>query len=395
MGRLIESLVAEGHEVHVLSALWDSGGDASVTVHPIPILRKPGWLKSLTFCLGCKRIIERERFDVVFSLDRTLRQDIYRAGDGCHRIYLRQMTMGRPLLARLAAYLNPIQLAFLALEKRLYTDPELYAVIANSLMGKREIVELYGVPEEKIHVVYNGLDATKFPLQKRDDYRRLLGQEYGLGEELRILYVGSGFRRKGVPALIEAAARLTIPFRLFVVGKGRNGYLKRRAQHLGVGDRVVFTGPVRDVERFYLGCDLFAFPTLYDPFSNATLEAMACSLPVITSAYNGVAELIREGEEGIVLRNPLDPREIADALSRLADPEVRQRMGVLAAKAAAPLTMQRNGRETLEVIVEVLERKGKRQQVEPALRGLRPSGEFPARKNDADPVTPGAEGRCR
>lgn len=366
MARLIEELGALGHEVHILAASWDAEGGKGTILHRIPIVRKPGWLKGLTFSLGCRKVIESEGFDMVLSLERTLRQDIFRAGDGCHRMYLRRMNLGRPLLARLSTYLNPIHLSYLALEKRLFTDPRLAAVIANSRMGKREIVELYGVPEEKIRVVYNGLDATKFPLQKREEYRRLLAAEYGLGEELRILYVGSGFKRKGVPALIEAAAALRIPFKLFVVGKGRSGYLKRRAQRLGVGDRVVFTGPVRDVERFYLGCDVFAFPTRYDPFSNATLEAMACSLPVVTSAYNGVAELIREGEEGIVLRDPLDAGEIAGALSRLADPGVRHRMGELAAKAVAPLTMQRNGRETLEVIVEVLERKAKRQQAEPA-----------------------------
>ncbi|TGU70058.1 glycosyltransferase family 1 protein [Geomonas terrae] len=357
MVRLIEELVALGHEVHVLASSWDAEGGEKIRLHPVSVARKPGWLKSLTFSLGCKRIIERERFDVVFSLERTLRQDIYRAGDGCHRIWLRRKNLGRGWLARLATYLSPFQLAYMALERRLYTDPALAAVIANSEMGKREIVELYGVPEEKIRVVYNGVDAASFPLQRREEYRARLAEAYGLGEELRILYVGSGFKRKGVPALIEAAAKITVPFKLFIVGKGRTGALMRRAQRLGVAQQVVFTGPVRDVERFYLGCDIFAFPTLYDPFSNATLEAMACGLPVVTSRYNGVAELIRDGEQGVVLRDPLDAGEIAAAVAQLADPLRRLRMGAAAAEAAAPLTMQRNSRETLEVIGEVLEKR--------------------------------------
>lgn len=357
MVRLIEELAALGHEVHVLASSWDAEGGEKIRLHRVPAARKPGWLKSLTFSLGCRRIIENERFDVVFSLERTLRQDIYRAGDGCHRIWLRRKNLGRGWLARLATYLSPFQLAYMALERRLYTDPALSAVIANSEMGKREIVELYGVPEEKIRVVYNGVDAAHFPLQRRAEYRARLAETYGLGEELRILYVGSGFKRKGVPALIEAAAKITVPFKLFIVGKGRTKALARRAQRLGVAEKVVFTGPVRDVERFYLGCDLFVFPTLYDPFSNATLEAMACGLPVVTSRYNGVAELIRDGEQGVVLRDPLDAAEIAAAVAQLADPQRRKRMGEAAAEAAAPLTMQRNSRETLEVIGEVLEKR--------------------------------------
>lgn len=361
MSRLITELAAEGHELHILAARWDDDGGDGIRLHRVPVFRRPGWLRSLSFSLGCRKIIARERFDVVFSLERTLQQDVYRAGDGCHRMWLRQKNLGHGLLPRLATYLNPFQLAYLALERRLYTDPGLSAIIANSRMGKREIMELYGVPSEKIQVVYNGTDAaTLFPMEKREEYRQRLAAEYALDAgELRILYVGSGFKRKGVPALIEAAAQLKIPFRLFVVGKGRSGYLKRRARSLGVEGRVHFTGPLRDVERFYLGCDLFAFPTLYDPFSNATLEAMACGLPVVTTTYNGVSELIAEGEQGFVLRDPLDPAEIAAAIGKLADPAERRRMGALAAETVAPLTMQRNSRETLTVISRVLEEKQK------------------------------------
>jgi UDP-glucose:(heptosyl)LPS alpha-1,3-glucosyltransferase len=243
----------------------------------------------------------------------------------------------------------------LYLERRLYTDPALRAIIANSRMGKSEIMELYGVPAGKIHVVYNGIDAGSFALEERERYRQLLADQYRLEEgELRILYVGSGFKRKGVPALIEAAARLKIPFRLFVVGKGRSASLMRRARRLGIADRILFTGPVREVERFYLGCDLFAFPTLYDPFSNATLEAMACSLPVLTSHFNGVAELITEGVEGVVVEDPLDAAEIARGIEKFADAGDRRRMGAQAAQRVAPLTMERNTRETLAVIETVL-----------------------------------------
>jgi UDP-glucose:(heptosyl)LPS alpha-1,3-glucosyltransferase len=361
MARLVEGLAAAGHEVHILAAQWEAGGEASVTLHRVPILRHPGWLKSLTFSLGCKRIIASQRFDVVFSLERTLRQDVYRAGDGCHRQWLRQKLLGKGLLSRLATYLSPVQLTYLALEKRLFRDPRLRAIIANSRAGKAEIVALYGVDPAKIHVVYNGIDAATLPLERRAEFREELAARYGLQDELRILYVGSGFTRKGVPALIEAAARLTVPFRLFVVGKGRSAALERRAERLGIARQVVFTGPVRDVERFYLGCDLFVFPTLYDPFSNATLEAMACGLPVVTSRFNGVAELIVEGESGMVLRDPLDPEEIVRCITRLNDAALRRAIGLQAQLAVRELTMVRNTRESLVVVEEVL-------------RGCAPSG---------------------
>ena len=355
MARLVEGLAAEGHEVHILAAQWDAGGEAAVTLHRVPVVRKPGWLKALTFSLGCKKIIARERFDVVFSLERTLSQDVYRAGDGCHRQWLSQKQLGKGLWTRLFTYLNPIQLAYLRLERGLFTDPKLKAIIANSRAGKAEIVELYGVNPEKINVVYNGIDAASFPLEKREEYREGLAREYGLAGELRILYVGSGFARKGVPALVEAAALLQIPFTLFVVGKGRTGALQRRVKCLAPSGRVVFTGPVRDVERFYLGCDLFVFPTLYDPFSNATLEAMACGLPVVTSRFNGVAELIEEGKSGFVLEDPLDAGEIARRITELGEEKLRLEMGRGARLAVQELTMVRNSRESLAVLEKVMQ----------------------------------------
>lgn len=359
MARLVEGLAAAGHEVHILAAQWDAGGDARVTLHRVPIARKPGWLKSLTFSLGCKKIIESERFDVVFSLERTLRQDVYRAGDGCHRIWLRQKQLGKGVLSWLATYLSPFQLAYLRLERKLFTDERLKAIIANSRRGKAEIVELYGVDPAKIHVIYNGIDAAAFPLEQRERLRLELAERYGLKDELRILYVGSGFARKGVPALIEAAAKLTIPFRLFIVGKGRTSGLKRRAEQLGISERVEFTGPVRDVEKYYLGCDVFAFPTLYDPFSNATLEAMACGLPVVTSSFNGVSELIEEGESGFVLRDPINAAEIARCIEKMSGEETRREMGRRAQLAVQGLTMEQNTRESLAVIESVLKAKSR------------------------------------
>lgn len=363
MARLIEGLVAEGHEVHVLAAVWDSGGDASITVHPVPILRRPGWLKSLTFTLGCQRIIESEQFDVVFSLERTLRQDIYRAGDGCHRVWLRQKQLGKGLLSRLFTYLSPFELAYLRLERALYNDPALKVIIANSKRGKQDIIDLYGVDPDRIRVVYNGIDTKSDALEQRERLRQEFAERHALGDELRILYVGSGFARKGVPALIEAAGRLKIPFRLFVVGQGRRWGVERRVKRLGLEGKVVFTGPVRDVERYYLGCDLFAFPTLYDPFSNATLEAMAYGLPVVTTPFNGVSELIEHGKSGFVVKDPLDADEIARCITALQQEGARREMGRLARHAVRELTVTKNARETLEVIGEVFEAKAKRQQV--------------------------------
>lgn len=350
MSRLIEGLCEAGHEVHVFAAEWEAGTDEKVVIHQVPVRTTTGWLKALTFSLNCRKLIPREKPDIVFSLERTLQQDIYRAGDGCHRRWLTQKNLGRGILHKAWTWLNPFQIAYVWLERRLFTDPGLKAIIANSRQGMDDIVRYYDVNPAKIHVVYNGIEPVVPDEQNRERLRRKMADEFGLGDELRLLYVGSGFRRKGVAAAIAAAARLQVPFRLFIVGKGRAKSYRRLAERLGIGEQVIFTGPRRDVEMFYQGSDLFVFPTLYDPFSNATLEAMAHALPVITTGFNGVSELICTGENGFVVQDPLDVASIADCLKKLESESLRRRMGDLAAKTAAAYTMDRNLAETMAVI---------------------------------------------
>ena len=353
MSRLIRGLRSAGHEIHVFAAEWDTDAQTEFPVHRVPVTKLTGWLKALTFSLNCRRLIRQEKMDVIFSLERTLLQDIYRAGDGCHRIWLIRKNLGKGILHKAWTWLNPFQLAYIWLERRMFTNPALKAIIANSRRGKEEIIDLYGVDPARIHVVYNGIDPVIPDPELKVKQRQALGDEFSLGNELRILYVGSGFKRKGVATAIRALADLHVPFRFFIVGKGRPAGFQRLAKRLGIKDSIIFTGPRRDVELFYQGCDLFVFPTLYDPFSNATLEALAHGLPVITSQFNGVAELIQQDDNGFVVDNPLDHVSLATHLNSLTDPLLRLRIGLRAAETAADYTMERNVRETLGVLQSI------------------------------------------
>jgi hypothetical protein len=97
-----------------------------------------------------------------------------------------------------------------------------------------------------------------------------------------ILFVGSGYERKGLPTLLQALAAMERrDARLWVVGRDKQETLMRKlAQTLGIDQRVMFLGGQSDVRPFYGAADVFALPTLYDPFPNAALEAMASGLPL-------------------------------------------------------------------------------------------------------------------
>jgi UDP-glucose:(heptosyl)LPS alpha-1,3-glucosyltransferase len=114
---------------------------------------------------------------------------------------------------------------------------------------------------------------------------------------------------------------------------------------------VRFEGQRTDVERCYAGADLFVLPTLYDPFANACLEAMACGLPVLTTAANGAAELIRDGINGCVLGDAPSAEALADALQDLLPWERRIAMGEAARRTASDYPLSR----TLKHMVQLYE----------------------------------------
>jgi UDP-glucose:(heptosyl)LPS alpha-1,3-glucosyltransferase len=248
--------------------------------------------------------------------------------------------------------LSPFHRTLLALEKRLFQDPALKLVIANSRQVQAEVIRHYQVDPKKIRVIYNGVDRERFSPQRLAALQDNVLRELDLGPESpTILFVGSGFKRKGLHFLIEALPRLQQrESLLLVVGQGRTAPYERLARELGVAPRVRFLGPQPRVERFYAAARVLALPTIYDPCSNVVLEALAGGLPVVTSAANGAAEFIQPGLNGAVLARPDDTPALAAALDeyldRAADPLVRQ----AATRAVADLSWPRSVAETLAAL---------------------------------------------
>jgi UDP-glucose:(heptosyl)LPS alpha-1,3-glucosyltransferase len=360
VGHLIRGLAAAGHTVTVFSADTPQGEALSMAagVRHVPV---PVWGKKtarlLSFAFNARRLVKQADVHLVFSLERTLFQHVYRAGDGCHREWLarRARFLGAP--ARLALELNPFHRTMLWLERRLFSEPHLKFVIANSGQVKEEIVRHYGLNPDGIRLIYNGLDREKF-MPFSEDERRTVTRRLGLPAGGKVvLFLGSGFARKGLAYLIEAFGSLrNKDAQLWVVGKGRTGAYQKLAARLGVADRVTFWGPQEEVTPFYQAAALVSLPTLYDPCSNVVLEALACGAPVVTTRANGAKDFIVPGENGAILSEPDDTSglaaALADFLERHGDPRVRQ----AAQDAVAPLSWEATVAQTVAVLEEAAER---------------------------------------
>jgi len=147
------------------------------------------------------------------------------------------------------------------------------------------------------------------------------------------LFVGSGYLRKGLQQTLEAFAKLPQGY-LAVVGYDKHEPQYRTlSEKLKVQSRVLFFGSQQDVKPFYALSDAFVLPTLYDPFPNAVLEAMACGLPVITSTKSGAAAMLSKDNGGFAC-DALDLDRIADYMRQLSNPSLANTMGLAARKSA-------------------------------------------------------------
>jgi UDP-glucose:(heptosyl)LPS alpha-1,3-glucosyltransferase len=365
LAQLIQRLGREGHEIHIFANRWEEseqdargeGKERRATFHHVPMVPSPSFLEALSFAFFSKRLLQEKEFDIIHSFERTLYQDIYRAGDGCHREWLIQRKKMDPRPKRLLHPLNPLHRSLLFLEKRLFQSPRLKRIIANSRRGKEEIQHHYGVPGGKIEVIYNGVDLEVFHPKNISLYHTLLRKELGIGPDaFVILFLGSGFRRKGLVPLLQAfsRARKNIPRTILIVaGKDGTAGYREKARRLGVENEVLFLGPTQRATELYGASNLFALPTFYDPFSNACLEAMATGVPVLTTRANGVSELIQDEENGLLISDPTDIAKMEEKIRFLYSAPEKALMGDKARDAASRLDFDTTVKRMMAIYEEV------------------------------------------
>ena len=316
MARAVSALRESGTDVTVVAREWqgDQPGRDFIRCNPFYLGRT--W-RDAGFAKCVQEIIAGGAFDLLQSHERIPGCQIYRAGDGVHATWLELRGRVQSPLARLGISLQPWHRYTLAAEAAMFRHPDLKAVICNSRMVRDDIATRFGVAHEKLHVIHNGVDLESFHPDLCRMHRQRIRKELDIPPNAPLLlFVGSGFERKGLPQLLEAFALLEQrDARLIVVGRDRQApALRQRAQQLGIGMRVHFVGGQTDVRPFYGAADVFALPTLYDPFPNAVLEAMACGLPVVTSTTSGAAELIRAAENGFAV-DALNIEALAQSLA--------------------------------------------------------------------------------
>jgi UDP-glucose:(heptosyl)LPS alpha-1,3-glucosyltransferase len=344
--RIVQALAGRGVDVTLIARRWPRGGEAALPpgVHrqELDAFHVGRRWRDRAFARAVLETVARERYDLVQSHERIPGLPLYRAGDGVHRQWLAIKRRHHGWWRALGDVLSLQHRAVLRAERAMFTHPALRCVVCNSEMVRDEIVRLYRVAPDKLVVIRNGIDLQRFRPPTPEE-RAAARVRFGWPADRTVfLFVGSGFERKGVAAALHAFSLggLASHALLAVVGEDKHrARYERTARHLGIAHAVRFAGAQDDVLPYYHGADAFVLPTLYDPQSNAVLEAMACGLPAITTTGCGVAELLSP-QSGLVVE-AFDDVALAHAMEDLTRPGHARALGAAARRAVEPYSLQR------------------------------------------------------
>ena len=366
---LIEALSKRGHDVHVFAGMSDETATARYHLHKVRTLRFPRSLMMASFLINSNRAIRQERFDVVHGVGRCLCMSVFNPHGGVEKAYLKQEFSSMEgclytIYNRLKRHLSLQHYLKLWVQKNQYASPDVKKIIAISEMVKRDIMRYHRVPEGKITVLSNCVDLERFHPKNRTLYRESRRRALGIdAKTLILLFAGNNFRLKGLVPLLRAVAQLRRRYPdqdicLWVAGRGQTARFSRIARRLGISRYVTFLGSVQGMEEYYAASDIYVHPTFYDPCSLTVLEALASGLPVVTTRFNGAADVMTSNEAGKVIEDPGDIEILAEAIAWFFDEGRRDEARVVARQWMENHPPARHVEEMLNIYYEAAGQAG-------------------------------------
>jgi UDP-glucose:(heptosyl)LPS alpha-1,3-glucosyltransferase len=361
-----EGLRDLGHEVHLFCSEFAVQVPAGVTAHRVAVTPFGRTARLWSFATRAPKIAAAYHCDVVVGFGRILKQDLLRSGGGSHRGFLQRLGHEGGWRRRLWQRASIYHRSVLAIERRQYQKGGYKEILAVSTEVKRDLMMNYQVPEHCITVLYNGVDPNRFHPNRRDQAHALIRERWKIPADAPlVLFVGNGFRRKGLDRLLKVwdSSRLKDTWLLVIGDDARLARYKAWGDRVGQG-RVIFTGRQSDVENYYAAADLVALPAVQEAFGNVILEALSSGLPVLVSREVGAVEILSGILRQGIIEKPDDPADVENKLLALLkcknDAEFKKTACLIGAEFSWPNHFRR-----LEAILNriALARPGDRENV--------------------------------
>lgn len=370
---LCQRLVRLGHAVDLYAESWREGVlPPEVDCVKVAATGRTKLARVLAFARNSEEALSKAAYDCTVGFINTWHQDVLIPQGGVHGGSLeanaRRFPAGwRRELYTLGKKANPKHWAYRAIERKQYDASKPTRYIAVSRMVMEHLQRFQNVPKHRIHVIPNAIDSKRLSVEYPGAARCALRNKLGLSpDDLVGLFVGHNFWLKGLAPLLEALGerkRRTTemrPMKLIVCGGGALGPFRRMARRLGLEEDVHLLGFYPDVRPCFWSSDFFVSPTYYDPCSLVVFEALACGLPVITTACNGAGELMTDGKEGYVVTEPAAINELIGALDHMTDAKARAIMSEHAASLGREQSLDRHVTRLVKVFEEVAASKSRR-----------------------------------
>ncbi|OXT06768.1 glycogen synthase [Thermoanaerobacterium thermosaccharolyticum] len=191
-------------------------------------------------------------------------------------------------------------------------------IIAVSNDSKKDIMKCYNVPEDKIEVIYNGIDLNQY--KKTDS--NIARKKYGIDGRY-ILFVGRISRQKGIIHLIDAVKYLPQDVKVVLCASSPDTeeIKMEMEEKVKLYPNIIWIDKMvtkEEIIELYSNAEVFVCPSIYEPFGIINLEAMACNTPVVASATGGIKEVVVDGETGFLVE-PGNPEDLAEHIKKLLD----------------------------------------------------------------------------
>ena len=291
-----------GYDVTILCEKWSGKLPSGVTIRNFKVFGTRS-MRYVLFVNQVQKHLLTNHYEVIQSHEWIPAATIVRLGDGLHSFWFDQLLRNRGACHSIMTRLSLFHWIKRCYESQTLNSPTLKQIIVNSNYVYAQIAEKYPAVLHKTSLQRNVIPTTFFK-------RRLTSTPFGgfksegsskLNSSLKLVFVGSGWSRKGLAKLFEALSNVERDWSLAVVGTDKEArYYVDEVQYLGLKDKVTFYGVLAVDYDFYRSFDALVLPTSYDPFPNVIAEALSSGLKVITSSLCGGRDLEGTGDVIVV-----------------------------------------------------------------------------------------------
>ena len=345
----IQTLSDRGYTVHTVAEKINRNAVREAGGVPHKALRWP--IKSITRCRffdwQAQRHIRRIRPKLVIGHGDIVKQDVLVLHNCLHLAHERiNPESGCPETSSMRFHAHILRAGHYRL------------VVCNSRLMQSDLRTRYGLPGERLTVLYPEYDDRQFRCDNHVSLRTAFRTQQGIAEDMAVvgLITSGDFQKRNVGLVIDALAAFMRAdrCRLLLVGQPGCRLTREHLTSLGIEDKVFLAPTIDQVEMYYHGIDLFVLPALLEEFGRSALEAMACGLPVILSRHVGATEILPELSRTFVMDDLTESALRTQVDRLLRDPSLRAEIGEANRRAAQDFTATKQTQRFMDLLAPLL-----------------------------------------